>query len=62
MMKCPFRAGIQFEYAYIGGNSKEEKQKSDNYVETSQHCVYEECYGGECPYYNYAGGCDRIGD
>lgn len=61
-MKCPFRVGIQFEYAYIGADTVGERQKSDNYIEARQHSVYEDCYRDECPYYNYAGGCDRIGD
>ena len=61
-MKCPFRVSIQFEYSYVGPNTTEGKHKPDNYVEASQHSVYEDCYMDECPYYNYIRGCDRIGE
>lgn len=58
-MKCPFRVGVKFDYELVGPG----KQKtSDNYIEIAQHATYEDCYEGECPYYNYAGSCERIED
>lgn len=61
-MKCPFRAGIRFEYQYIGPNTASGKQKSENYIEIAQHSVFEDCFKEECPFYNYNGLCERIGD
>lgn len=57
-MKCPFRCGIRFDYEVVGVNSKSVKT-SDDYIETAQHAVFEDCYEDECPFYNYSG-CSRI--
>ena len=41
-MVCPFRTRVDYEY------EKAEK----GYLEKSQMASFEECYGGDCPYYN----------
>lgn len=61
-MICPFRVGLKFEYQYIGTNSIEDRANSEKYIEVAQHALFEECDKEDCPFYNYAGGCDRIGD
>ena len=61
-MVCPFRVGVAFEYNYIGKNTKEDKADSNKYIEVAQHSVFEECYGENCPYYDYNTTCERIND
>ena len=61
-MICPFRVGIKYEYTYIDPDNQEGRQKSENYIEVAQHALFEKCNEGECPYYNYAGFCNRTGD
>lgn len=61
-MICPFRVGLKFEYQYIGTNSIEDRANSENYIKIAQHALFEECSKEDCPFYNYAGGCDRVGE
>lgn len=61
-MICPFRVGVKYEYQYIGTSSIEDRVSSDKYIQVAQHALFEECDKEDCPFYNYAGGCDRIGD
>lgn len=56
-MKCPFRVGAEFVYTEI----IDDKGRPD-YLQKEQRAVYPDCYEHDCPFYNYAGGCDRIGD
>lgn len=61
-MICPFRVGLKYEYQYIGKNTAEDRANSEKYIEVAQHAFFEECDKEDCPFYNYAGSCDRIGD
>ena len=60
-MICPFRVGVKYEYQYIGANTKEERQKHENYITVAEHALFERCEEEECPWYSY-NSCDRIGD
>lgn len=57
-MVCPFRVGAKFEYALVGDDTS----NPENYIQTAQKAIYPECYGSECPYYSYTGGCSRVDD
>lgn len=56
-MICPFRVGAKFTYEKI-----KDKDGNDDYLNKEQIAVYPPCYGSECPYYSYTGGCNRVDD
>ena len=56
-MICPFRVGAEFIYTVV-----KDSEGNNDYLQKEQRAVYPPCYEGECPYYNYSGSCERIGN
>lgn len=47
---------------YIGKDTAEDRQNSENYIEVAQHALFEKCDEDECPYYIYLAGCQRVNE
>lgn len=54
-MICPFRGGVKMSYIEVQG-----KEGDTDYLIKEQTPFYPECYGDDCPFYNWNGSCDRV--
>ena len=48
-MKCPFRTKVVREFERV----------EDVCLTKEESIEYPECYGSDCPFYNYSGRCTR---